>query len=259
MKRQATFQVSRTGKRGPKRFAVAVAAGAPARRVARRALVVVPAASANVRTGGFMGLERKFKDYEVSADSFTTVWAGGEMDDGTALSLSAVAQGDGEDQRDGRVYTIHSVHIRGYVELSSLEDSVSPINDVIARIALVWDTQTNGAQLNAEDVYLTTSAGKDVNSFRNLQESKRFIVLKEKTMTLKAYGQTNAGAQNLYTNGAVRIHFKINKAFKNGIKVRCKGTTATVASISDNSLHLIGTANATTVVLNYESRIRFTG
>ncbi len=213
----------------------------------------------NVRTGGFMDIEKKFIDYEVDSDAFTSVWAGGEMEDGTALSISAVAQGDGESNRDGRVYHIQSVHVNGYVELPAAESSTTPIADIIARIALVWDTQTNGAQLNAENVFLTTSSGKDVNSFRNLQFSKRFIVLKDKKLTVKPVGQTNEGGINLFANGQVRVPFKFNKTFKTPIKVRCSGTTAVVGNITDNSLHIIGTANSTAVVLNYESRVRFTG
>ncbi len=35
--------------------------------------------------------EVKFFDTEIANDSFTTTWAGGEMEDGTVLSISAVA------------------------------------------------------------------------------------------------------------------------------------------------------------------------
>ncbi len=256
MKRQATFQVTRTGRKGPKRFAVAVAAGAPARRAQRRALVVVP--RANVRTGGFMDLERKFKDFNRNSDAFTLAWAGGEMDPSTANSLSVVAQGDGESERDGRVYHIHSVHLKGLLNISGAESQVTPLNDIVARLALVWDTQTNGAQLNAEDVFLTIGSGEDVNSFRNLQNSKRFIVLKDKTFRFKQE-QIAEGAANLFAWGQAQIPFKINKTFKTPIKVRCSGTTAAVTSVTDNSLHLIGTATDIKMLLTYQSRIRFTG
>ncbi len=214
---------------------------------------------ANVRTGGFMALERKFKDYNDAADAFSTVWAAGEMEDATALSLSAVAQGDGESERDGRVYHIHSVHLKGFVKYNVQESQTAPIEDHIVRLALVWDTQTNGAQLNAEDVFVTIGAGEDINSFRNLQFSKRFVVLKDKTIKINLNNQTNEGAINLFANGEVRIPFKINKSFKTPIKVRCSGTTATVSVITDNSLHLIGTGTSTNAKVTYQSRIRFTG
>ncbi len=218
----------------------------------------VPSAIANIRTGGFGNIENKFVDYRVSGDAFTTSWAGGEMEDGTALSLSAVAQGDGESERDGRVYTINSVHIKGFLETPLEESQAAPEIDYMARLALVWDTQTNAVQLSAEDVFLTVAAGEDTNSFRNLQYSKRFIVLKDKTWRL-AHQQVNEGAANLFATGGIRIPFKMNKSFKNGIKVRCTGTTAVIASIADNSLHLIGVSNSGQAVLTYQSRVRFTG
>ncbi len=248
--RPAAFVVSR---RPVKRAAIL---RAPRKKVA----VFVPAPRADVRTGGFMGLEKKFVDYNVASDAFTTVWAGGEMEDGTALSLSAVAQGDGESQRDGRVYHIHSVHINGFLERAAQESVAAPVGDVLARLALVWDTQTNGAQLNAEDVFLTIGAGEDVNSWRNLQFSKRFIVLKDKKIRIPVgMANLNEGAVNLFANTALKIPFKINKTFKTPIKVRCSGTTAVVAAITDNSLHLIGTATNSNGALTYQSRVRFTG
>lgn len=214
---------------------------------------------ANMRTGGFEGMENKFADFTVSDDAFSLTWAGGEMEDGTALSVSAVAQGDGESQRDGRVYYINSVHIKGFVKRTTAEQSATPLPDVLCRIALVWDTQTNGAQLNAEDVFKTIASTEDVNSFRNLQFSKRFIVLKDKHIRVHLDNQTNEGAIDKFACPDTIIPFTINKKFSKPIKVRCTGTTAAISSISDNSLHIIGTAQTASLQLTYESRVRFTG
>ncbi len=212
----------------------------------------------NVRTGGFMGIEKKFVDYTVSNDPFTSVWAGGEMEDATALSLSAVAQGDGESQRDGRMYTIHSVFVKGFLRTASQESQTAPITDAVARLALVWDKQTNGAQLNAEDVFDTVTAGEDVNSVKNLQFSHRFRVLKDITIPLPVQN-TNEGAINLFASSPTLVPFKMGFTFKTPIQVRCTGTTAAIASIQDNSIHLIGTATDTNVTLWYRSRVRFMG
>ena len=214
----------------------------------------------NRRTGGYEDLENKFVDYNVAGDAFTTTWAGGEMEDGTALCLSSVGQGDTESTRDGRVYHINSVHIKGFINVDVNEGVTAPGADALARLALVWDTQTNSAQLNAEDVFKTIGAGEDVNSFRNLQYSKRFIVLKDKLMRLPtSQANMNEGAQNLFANARVRIPFAINKKFRKPIKVRCNGVGATVAAITDNSLHLIGTSTLTSTDLTYQSRVRFQG
>ncbi len=218
------------------------------------------AMASNIRTGGYLAIENKFVDYNVTAKVIGATWAGGELDDATALSLSAAGQGDSESQRDGRVYTINSIHLRGAISQLNVESQTTPLADIIVRLVLVWDTQSNGAQLNAEDVMLTVASAEDYRSFRNLQFSKRFIVLKDKTMTLQvARANTNEGAANLFANGAVKTMFKMNKSFKKGIKVRTTGTNATVSVTSDNSLHLIGVSESGTTIIDYSSRCRFSG
>ncbi len=232
----------------------------PYKKKARRKGTFTPSRSRNYRTGGYIDMENKFVDYRVDDDAFTTVWAGGEMEDGTALSLTAVAQGDGESQRDGRVYRVNSVFVHGTIVVPANEASGNPISDEVARLALVWDKQTNGAQLNAEDVFLTIAAADDVDSFRNLQFTKRFQVLADKKFRVNVTSAgMNEGGVNTFANGEVKFNFRMSHVFKKPIKVTCKGTTAAIASIVDNSIHLIGTATSTAVLLNYASRVRFTG
>lgn len=217
---------------------------------------------ANMRTGGFEGMENKFVDYQNDAATLSLTWAGGELNPATPGCLSAVAQGDGESQRDGRVYHINSIHLRGYVEAPNAESQTAPLKDQLVRLCLVWDTQTNGATLNAEDVMAAIGSGDDFFSFRNLQYSKRFIVLKDMTIRIPASAAgMNEGASNLFAQANCKVPFKINKKFSKPIKVRCTGTTATVASISDNSLHLIGccSENVNTATISFESRVRFSG
>lgn len=213
----------------------------------------------NRRTGGFLGFENKFVDYRVDDDAFTTVWAGGEMEDATALSVSAVAQGDGESQRDGRKYTINAIYVAGTFEIPTSESDGTPRPDFVARIALVLDKQTNGAQLNAEDVFKTVAAAHDIDSFRNLQFVERFRILDEKKVRISQIGQTNEGAANLFSSPNQFVPFKLKYIFKTPLNVTCKGTTAAIASIVDNSIHVIGTATSPTLTLNYTSRCRFTG
>ncbi len=215
-------------------------------------------ATTNYRTGGFINMENKFKDYRVDDDAFTTVWAGGEMEDGTALSVSAVAQGDGESERDGRVYLINSIFVHGTVNKPAAEAQAAPFGDEICRVALVWDKQTNAAQLNAEDVYKTIATGDDIDSFRNLQFTKRFQVLADKKFRLAQTG-LNEGAVNAFAVAPIAIPFRMTHVFKKPLRVTCKGTTAAIGSIVDNSLHVIGTSTNAAVTLSYASRIRFTG
>ncbi len=212
---------------------------------------------ANLRIGGFAGIENKFVDYELVTRVVTAAWAGGELDEATALSLSSVAQGDGETQRDGRRMEILSVHIKGFVILVAQEAAAAPINGQAIRLVLVLDKQTNGAQLNAEDVFTTTTT--DVNAWRNLQHSQRFRILKDVRIDLMPWGGT-AGGTNSFDRGETKVLFEIHKVFKKPITVNHTGTTAVVASIADNSLHLIGVStSATACAVSYVSRVRFRG
>ncbi len=210
---------------------------------------------ANRRTGGFRFLEKKFYDTSIVNTATSTTWAA--VEDATADTISAVAQGDGESDRDGRVYEIHSLHIRGIISSDLSEGAASPINDSFVRIAVVLDTQTNGAQLTATAVH-ETGGTPDYLSFRNLQNTGRFKILYDKSFVIKPQSM-NEGAVNSFAGNSAFRQFIINKTFKTPIKVRCTGTTAVVGSIADNSLHVIAISDVTTNNITYKSRIRFTG
>lgn len=212
------------------------------------------------RIGGFTGIEKKFVDFFKQVDAFSLTWAGGEMDPGTADALSAIAQGDGESQRDGRVAVLHSVFIKGFLSIAAIESSAAPLDDIVVRLAIVQDKQTNGAQLNAEDVFKTLASGDDTNSVKNLQNSARFIVLKDKTWLIpRARAVSNEGAANLFSSPRILVPIKMGTTFRKPIRVNHTGTTAVIASVADNSIHLIGCATNASALLSYSTRIRFTG
>ncbi len=219
----------------------------------------------NHRTGGFMHMksnvipgELKFTNHENVSDNFTTSWA--TMDPGTEGCLSAVAQGDGENQRDGRVYYIKSIHIHGEVNTVALETDAGPLPEQYARFCVVLDKQTNGAQLAANLVMKEDALTDDHFAFRNLQHSRRFTILMDKTIIVRHIGQMVVAA-NQYACPIKRLPFKYHHVFNPPLKINTKGTTAVIASMTENSLHMIGITNATTptIALSYQVRIRFLG
>jgi len=225
---------------------------------AKKSSANVGARYRNQRTAGFMNLENKFADYEVANQAMTTTWTGGELNPaGSVDCLSACAQGDGEQQRDGRKYHIVSIHVRGQVKLVAADVSTTPVDDAIARIAVVWDKQTNGAELAAEDVYDAIATAPQIYAMRNLQKSSRFVKLKEKRFRLPVNNTTEA--VDSYGHGAVVVPFSFDINFKTPISVSTTGTTAAVSTIVDNSIHLIGCASSTSVQISYFSRMRFRG
>jgi len=216
----------------------------------------------NMRTGGFLGIEKKFFD----TFKATTVIAnpanctGGELDPATDNCLNGVVQGDGESNRDGKNYVIKSLHFLGRVVTNSQPNKTLGWIPASVFIAIVLDTQTNGAQLNSEDVY-TNPGGSSANNTclqRNLQYSSRFRVLKTFKLDFNnpplSYDGTDMEA--LGQSQSIEAHLdNLN------IKVSCSATTGTVAAITDNSLHVVGfcTNGTETVNLTYTSRIRFMG
>jgi len=198
----------------------------------------------------------KFADFQTTSDAFATTWAA--MDPAIS-SISGVAQGDGESERDGRIFMIHSIMIRCHVAATTLEAQATPFEDLRGRICLVLDTQTNGAQLTATDV-MDGGQTDDTQAFRNLQHTKRFRILWDKKWHLRRIGQTNEGAVDSFAAPtSTTPQYVYYKRFKKPIKVICTGTTTAITAISDNSLHIIGVANSVLALHNMQVRIRFTG
>lgn len=214
----------------------------------------------NIRTGGFLGIENKFVDYEKTSTNTTNAVAGGEIDPGTVLCLNGVAQGDGESQRDGRKYKMNSLHITGRLNLAANTDGANLQSSVNTRLVVVLDKQTNGAQMNAEDCFVDPTAGALAPyTFRNLENSGRFVVLYDKLYTLNV----NAASGNGTTNDtadlikAFKINIKIPERYS---QVNTKGTSAAVTDITDNSIHLLAWSGVDAKVsVAYISRLRFVG
>lgn len=152
-----------------------------------------------------------------------------------------------------------SVHLKGTVDTDSVESNASPLPDQILRLALVLDTQTNGATVTAANV-MDAGGTADVFSFRNLQYTSRYIVLWDRTFVMKAsQANMNEGGANLFSVAPVKMHFSVNKVFKTPINVQMAGTTADMANVTNNSLSIIGVGDNTTGNVAYQCRIRFVG
>lgn len=234
-----------------------------ARSAQRKSTTGSAIAMVNKRTGGFEDMENKFLTSEITNTNLTAAWATyNPTGTGCTNSISVPAQGDGESQRDGRVYYINSVHVNGQCYIPPSESQLDPgIVGTLThvRIILYWDTQTNGAQATATDI-MDSSGSVDYLAFRNLQNSKRFIVLKDKRVAIRPFF-VNEGSANLFATAQNSVVWRMNKKFKKPIKVRCTGTTANVSSISDSNIGVIAIADsvASSPVIRYQARIRFSG
>jgi len=209
-----------------------------------------------------MGIELKYVDYAIANVALVapTACAGCEFDPATALSLNAIAQGDGEQQRDGKQVCLKSCYVTGTIDCPPLINQTAGASSPTVFIALVLDKQTNAAQLNSEDVYTNPSGSAltAANPLRDLQYSSRFQVLDSCVVELPPPQITYDGT-NIETAGT-RAPFKLS--WTGELMTQYILTTAAIGAIQDNSLHIVaftGPDLTTAPVISYNSRCRFVG
>ena len=211
-----------------------------------------------------LGVELKFHDTSLMASgiSSTTNGTNGEQDPATLLSLSSMAQGDSESERDGRRVTFKSIFINGLVKYAVQTDQVLAEEGCIIFIALVMDTQTNGAQIQSETVYINPSASALLASspMRNLQQTQRVRVLKTWRRRLPVPFAVNSSATQFEQYGD-SVPFSLFHSFKKLTTANYSDADAEIVNTIDNSLHLIAWASNTNYqpTMNYNARLRFVG
>jgi len=257
--RSATRPSAKTGKRTHRAKSAAVSKH-------NRSVSKISAARAvaNAVTMGFMGIEKKFLDTSRSDSNIAAVAAltGGEYDPTTGCTgcLSCPAQGDTEQSRDGKRIVIDSLIIKGYVRKDAVT-SQAPQEGIKVFLAVVLDSQTNGAQLNSEDVFKSLGAADALNAnpMKNLLFGSRFRILKSHVFDVTPTGITDTAAT--VAQMGVRREFDWYIPFKGGLQVNLNaGTTADVANVIDNSLHVVAFSTVNNVPkLAYNARIRFQG
>ncbi len=218
---------------------------------------------ANPRTGGYTGIELKFLDTALAANALTapTDSTGGEQNPslGSTGCISAMAQGDGESQRDGRRVVLKSVNIKGVIRCDPQINQTAGDTSTECIVALVWDSQSNGVTLNSENVFANPSATSQGAPlvFRNLQFQERFKVLATKHITFSQPNMVWDGT-NIEQGGTQRS-FSFYKSLN--LPVTHTGTTANISAVSDNSLHVVAFCSNVSLVpdLSYNSRVRFVG
>lgn len=237
----------------------------PGRIAVRRAAVRRRAvARRNLASMGFLGIERKFYDTALVSQAITAPAdaTGGELDPSATSMISTPTQGDGEQQRDGRQISCLYVSIEGVVKLGAQEDIVDPPPSMHVFIACVLDTQSNGAQMNSEDCFKNTAANAALapSCQRNLLFGARFRILKQKMFVLTP-NTLATRAQNLHAANGTCRPFNWFIPLR-GLKINFNGgTTASIANVIDNSIHIIGYADHVTGTPNisYNARLRFMG
>lgn len=206
-----------------------------------------------------MGVEYKFVDQVVAATGISTTWTGGELDPvGGVNCLGACTQGTGESNRDGSRILVKSIQINGILRRTVDGDEPDARAPTITQISLVMDKQSNGAQLNAEDVYVNTAPR--IPALRVVANSHRFKILK--TWIIEAHDTcafTDGANTGSVTRGATAFtcYLKMNQI----VNFVAGAGAGTIEDFKDVSFHMIAcTLNAITAdAITYNCRVRFIG
>lgn len=178
--------------------------------------------------------------------------------------ISTPTLGDSGNQRSGRRILIKNVWITGFAQIAAEPVQFAPPTPVVVWVAVVLDTQTNGAQCTTQDIFSNPITGVDYEGlfppFRNMLSNTRYQVLgavmfklgKSQCFTI----DTTAVPAEFSWAGDLEIFEKFLPLdfFVNFNS----GTTASVASVVDNSIHVMAAqSGGQQVTLSYKCRVRF--
>lgn len=219
--------------------------------------IAIPRFANNMRFGGLVNNERKFEDMLLSATALSaTVFTQLIPDDGVNANKywNAVAQGTGQNQRDGRQLKMLQLNL--YISINYAGDANAAFADTSnrwVRLICYKDTQTNGAQCSVTDVL----AQDHILGFNNLANAQRFVTLFDKRLMIAA-----ANPVAILT-GPVYHHFPQQRLLEEylglgGQVVNFGDTGLTAASIKDTSVQLMAIASHDDVTITIRGRFRFT-
>lgn len=189
--------------------------------------------------------ETKYFDTFKSAGTLAvgTDWTGSELDPATLNTLFCPGVGAGVDQRIGRKVYVHKLSVNGCI-IFGVQANLTALDDMpFVRLALVQDTQSNGVQMQGEQVFAPADPTNTLTplAFQTVANFGKFKVLKDKFIQCPMV-TTSYDGTNMESNGYV-VPFKWTIKFKNPVCVKFNSTGgSTIADIVDNSWHIIGTA-----------------
>ncbi len=154
------------------------------------------------------------------------------------VQLTNIAQGDTTITRDGA--SIKIVSIRFVYNITA--NASAPVTHI--RVMVVCDKQTNQAIYTAGDLLQDATPNDALISPRNLNNSRRFNVLYDKTHVFSNSGR----------NGG---HFEFHKKLQ--LKIRYDASTPSIADLTEVSLSLLLVSNQQTNFpsMDHSTRLRY--
>lgn len=208
--------------------------------------------------------DRNREDMDIGLEIGPGTGTVGHFSTSSSGLISSCAQGSGFDERRGKRIWITRVDFWGRIRRHLYLSNVATGNANIY-VALVLDTQTNGALFNTEDVYSAGTPELNEVPRRNLACTQRFRVLKH----IRIEPEPNPGVFIVPT-ASVQYptrdwSFSMHVEFKNPIVVSFDPdeTGGEIANVVDNSIHaVLFTSNSTgpltgSLTASFISRMRF--
>ncbi len=209
-----------------------------------------------LRTGGYYGrgmtggggcsgaAELKFHDVEIDQ---SPVAALGDIAEDSCLTI---AQGDGEQQRDGRKMCVKKIGWKFSLSLPSTIVAAETSDTV--RVILYMDTQTNGAAATVALILADTNH----EAFNNLEQGKRFRTLMDRTYTLVSKAGGGAAGTGF---GEDRVDDAFYKNCSTAVTYDSTATTGAIATMRDNNIGVLTISKSGFASFSSRMRIRFTG
>ncbi len=186
--------------------------------------------------------------------------AGGEIPP-SSVGWTTPAQGDTNSSRDGRVFSIHSMHFQGIVQSVAQLNQTIPEDGTTIYLAMVLDKRTNGAEFISEELFSNPSADALTCStpVRNLGFLSKFQILKTVKFDIDVPTMVWDGT-NMEQPGLKRM-FSMYHTFNPPLKVETNATGDAITAIEDNSVHLVGFCSDLDLVMTVScnGRCRFSG
>lgn len=178
--------------------------------------------------------------------------------------ISSCAQGAAFNERRGKAIWITRIDFWARIRYEPYLTTSLPGNANIY-VALVLDTQTNGALFDTEDVYNTGTPGLSEVPRRELEFTSRFRVLKHIRIDAKPPPMVFNNFTNSVQYAGYDQNFTLHHEFKTPLEVNFKpgATGGEIANVVDNSVHAVLFTSDNTgagenfVLASFISRMRF--
>ncbi len=200
------------------------------------------------RTGGYYGrfknkLEPELKFFDVNINE-TLVAVTAEF-----TQLLLIPQGTTESTRIGRNCIVKSIELRLNMNMIGAADPLTASDTI--RIILYLDKQTNGGAATALQILETDN----YLAFPNLSNSKRFTLLWDKTVHIRA----TAGSGNGTANDVFSNEFQLQYRKNLNLPIEYNNTAGALTEMSTNNLALMYISRRNRTAIDGRCRIRFTG